>query len=292
MGEDKNGRPIVLFGVWGISRKVVWVGGCGWCGWVGVGVWGWGRGGGTGDQCSTDGMYSSGYSGSKSGVQLATAIVPRHFAAACTLVAFCLLLVLNPLLPAGATPVAARCARYSCRPVLSAPTGGRTSAHHASHTQSAPPRRMLITRCVVGAWLPVCLAACVCECVHGCASACTGARLRAWRLAWLHACLGGCMRACMRAWLHLLNRTLSPTPPPTPIPTHSPRQMDLADMGAHANLGGFRYLLIVIDLHTKFMWIRVLKKKEAKPIAAKVRRNACSCRCPPLPNSVLRCIVC
>ncbi|PSC68808.1 KRAB-A domain-containing 2-like isoform A [Micractinium conductrix] len=46
-------------------------------------------------------------------------------------------------------------------------------------------------------------------------------------------------------------------------------QMDLADMGAHANLGGFRYLLIVFDLHTKFMWIRVLKKKEAKPIAAK-----------------------
>ena len=96
------------------------------------------------------------------------------------------------------------------------------------------------------------------------------------------------MRACMRAWLHLLNRTLFPTPPPTPIPTHSPRQMDLADMGAHANLGGFRYLLIVFDLHTKFMWICVLKKKEAKPIAAKVRRNACSCRCPPLPNSVQR----
>ena len=46
MGEDENGRPIVLFGVWGISRKVVCV--CVWvvcvCVWVGVGVGVWGGG--------------------------------------------------------------------------------------------------------------------------------------------------------------------------------------------------------------------------------------------------------
>ena len=51
-------------------------------------------------------------------------------------------------------------------------------------------------------------------------------------------------------------------------------QLDLGDLGGHRNAGGYRYVLILTDLHSKFIWIRPLKNKEASTVARHVRSSS------------------